>query len=84
MKTKEKRKIIAKRKLNKANRNRNKARGYTDHSVKRENLKKTDRDKTSIAVKLKNDDKPGALVDLLKEFQEKNINLLKIESKLDH
>lgn len=45
------------------------------------NLKKTDRDKTSIAVKLKNDDKPGALVDLLKEFQEKDINLLKIESR---
>lgn len=48
---------------------------------KSENLKKTDRDKTSIAVRLKNDDKPGALVDLLKEFQEKNINLLKIESR---
>lgn len=49
--------------------------------AKQENLKKTDRDKTSIAVKLKNDDKPGALVDLLKEFQEKDINLLKIESR---
>lgn len=48
---------------------------------KRENLKKTEKDKTSIAVKLKNDDKPGALVDLLKEFQDKNINLLKIESR---
>ncbi len=49
--------------------------------AKQQNLKKTDRDKTSIAVKLKNDDKPGALVNLLKEFQEKNINLLKIESR---
>ncbi len=49
--------------------------------AKQENLKKTDKDKTSIAVKLKNDDKPGALVDLLKEFQLKNINLLKIESR---
>lgn len=48
---------------------------------KQANLKITDRDKTSIAVKLKNDDKPGALVDLLKEFQDNNINLLKIESR---
>ncbi len=48
---------------------------------KQVNLKKTNKDKTSIAVKLKNDDKPGALVDLLKEFQAKNINLLKIESR---
>lgn len=46
-----------------------------------ENLKKTDRDKTSLAVKLKNDDKPGTLLKLLKDFESRNINLLKIESR---
>ncbi len=46
-----------------------------------QNLKKTSRDKTTLAVKLKNDDKPGTLLKLLKEFEEKNINLLKIESR---
>jgi chorismate mutase/prephenate dehydratase len=46
-----------------------------------ENLKKTNRDKTTLAVKLKDDDKPGTLLKLLKEFEEKNINLLKIESR---
>ncbi len=46
-----------------------------------ENLKKTDRDKTTLAVKLKNDDKPGTLLRLLKDFEEKEINLLKIESR---
>lgn len=48
---------------------------------KLENLKKTNRDKTTLAVKLKNDDKPGILLKLLKEFEEKQINLLKIESR---
>lgn len=46
-----------------------------------ENLKKTNRDKTSLAVKLKHDDKPGTLLRLLKDFEEKHINLLKIESR---
>jgi signal peptidase I len=46
-----------------------------------ENLKKTDRDKTSLAIKLKNDDKPGALLSLLQEFESRGINLLKIESR---
>jgi chorismate mutase/prephenate dehydratase len=46
-----------------------------------ENLKKTNRDKTTLAVKLKDDDKPGTLLKLLKEFEEKKINLLKIESR---
>ncbi len=46
-----------------------------------ENLKKTDRDKTTLAVKLKNDDKPGTLLRLLKDFEDKEINLLKIESR---
>lgn len=46
-----------------------------------ENLKKTSRDKTSFAVKLKNDDKPGTLLKLLQEFEEEKINLLKIESR---
>jgi chorismate mutase/prephenate dehydratase len=48
---------------------------------KLENLKKTNRDKTTLAVKLKDDDKPGILLKLLKEFEEKQINLLKIESR---
>ena len=48
---------------------------------KNSNLKKTPKDKTTIAVKLRNDDKPGALVSLLKKFEEKHINLLKIESR---
>ena len=46
-----------------------------------ENLKKTDKDKTSLAVKLKNDDKPGALLSLLQDFESRGINLLKIESR---
>ena len=46
-----------------------------------ENLKKTNRDKTTLAVKLKNDDKPGTLLKLLKDFEDKHINLLKIESR---
>jgi chorismate mutase/prephenate dehydratase len=46
-----------------------------------ENLKKTNRDKTSFAVKLKNDDQPGTLLKLLQEFEEEKINLLKIESR---
>jgi chorismate mutase/prephenate dehydratase len=46
-----------------------------------ENLKKTNRDKTSLAVKLKNDDKPGTLLKLLQEFEDAKINLLKIESR---
>lgn len=45
------------------------------------NLIKTERDKTSLAIKLKNDDKPGALLGLLQEFDDKKINLLKIESR---
>jgi chorismate mutase/prephenate dehydratase len=48
---------------------------------KNKNLKKTAKDKTTIAVKLRNDDKPGALVSLLKKFEQQNINLLKIESR---
>jgi chorismate mutase/prephenate dehydratase len=46
-----------------------------------ENLKKTNRDKTSLAVKLKDDDKPGTLLNLLKEFEAQKVNLLKIESR---
>lgn len=46
-----------------------------------ENLKKTDKDKTSFAVKLKDDHKPGTLLKLLQEFEEEKINLLKIESR---
>lgn len=46
-----------------------------------ENLKKTNRDKTSFAVKLKHDDQPGTLLKLLQEFEEEKINLLKIESR---
>ena len=46
-----------------------------------ENLKKTTRDKTTLAVKLKNDDQPSTLLKLLKEFEDKKINLLKIESR---
>ncbi|CAM4261568.1 prephenate dehydratase [Cytophagaceae bacterium 50C-KIRBA] len=46
-----------------------------------ENLKKTDKDKTSLAIKLKHDDKPGALLSLLKDFEDVQINLLKIESR---
>ena len=45
------------------------------------NLKKTEKDKTSLAIKLKNDDKPGALLTLLQEFDQRKINLLKIESR---
>jgi chorismate mutase/prephenate dehydratase len=45
------------------------------------NLKKTENDKTSLAIKLKNDDKPGALLMLLQDFDAKKINLLKIESR---
>jgi chorismate mutase/prephenate dehydratase len=48
---------------------------------KLENLKKTNRDKTSFAVKLKNDDQPGTLLKLLQEFEQEKINLLKIESR---
>lgn len=48
---------------------------------KLDNLKKTNRDKTSLAVKLKDDDKPGILLNLLKEFEVKKVNLLKIESR---
>lgn len=47
----------------------------------KENLKKTENDKTSLAVVLKNDDQPGILLNLLKDFDEENINLLKIESR---
>lgn len=36
MTTKQKRVIIAKRKLNKTNRDRNRVRGFTDHSVKKQ------------------------------------------------
>jgi chorismate mutase/prephenate dehydratase len=46
-----------------------------------ENLKKTGKDKTSFAVKLKDDHKPGTLLKLLQEFEEEKINLLKIESR---
>ncbi|MHA8066222.1 prephenate dehydratase [Aquirufa sp. ROCK2-A2] len=45
------------------------------------NLKKTEKDKTSLAIKLKNDDKPGALLTLLQDFDTRKINLLKIESR---
>ncbi|MFM1913677.1 MAG: Chorismate mutase [Bacteroidota bacterium] len=47
----------------------------------KENLKKTEKDKTSLAVVLKNDDQPGILLKLLKDFDEEKINLLKIESR---
>ena len=46
-----------------------------------ENLKKTNKDKTSLAVKLMHDDKPGTLLKLLQHFDDKGINLLKIESR---
>jgi chorismate mutase/prephenate dehydratase len=46
-----------------------------------ENLKKTNRDKTTFAVKLKDDDKPGTLLKLLQDFEAQKINLLKIESR---
>ena len=36
MTTKQKRVIIAKQKLNRSNRNRNKLRGFTDHSMKKQ------------------------------------------------
>lgn len=49
--------------------------------AKTENLKKTVKDKTTLAVVLKHDDKPGILLKLLKDFNEENINLLKIESR---
>ena len=39
------------------------------------------KDKTTLAVKLRNDDKPGALLNLLQDFQLFGINLLKIESR---
>jgi chorismate mutase/prephenate dehydratase len=34
-----------------------------------------------LAIKLKNDDKPGALLSLLQDFETRGINLLKIESR---
>jgi chorismate mutase/prephenate dehydratase len=46
-----------------------------------DNLKLSTKDKTTLAVKLKNDDKPGALLSLLQDFQLYGINLLKIESR---
>ena len=39
------------------------------------------KDKTTLAVKLKNDDKPGALLGLLQDFESYGVNLLKIESR---
>ncbi|MHA8049911.1 prephenate dehydratase [Aquirufa sp. ROCK-SH2] len=48
---------------------------------KNPNLKMTEKDKTSLAIKLKNDDKPGALLTLLQDFDSRKINLLKIESR---
>ena len=39
------------------------------------------KDKTTLAVKLRNDDKPGALLSLLQDFELYGINLLKIESR---
>ena len=46
-----------------------------------DNLKLSTKDKTTLAVKLKNDDKPGALLSLLQDFESYGINLLKIESR---
>ena len=46
-----------------------------------DNLKLSKKDKTTLAVKLRNDDKPGALLSLLQDFQLHGINLLKIESR---
>jgi len=46
-----------------------------------DNLKLSTKDKTTLAVKLKNDDKPGALLGLLRDFELHGINLLKIESR---
>lgn len=46
-----------------------------------DNLKLSTKDKTTLAVKLKNDDKPGALLSLLQDFEFYGINLLKIESR---
>lgn len=40
----------------------------------------TGRDKTSIALSVAHD-RPGSLVDVLREFSERNINLMKIESR---
>lgn len=48
---------------------------------KSDNLKLSNKDKTTLAVKLKNDDKPGALLGLLQDFEAYGINLLKIESR---
>lgn len=45
---------------------------------------KSGNDKTSIFAKLKNSDKPGALVAFLEDFYESNINLTKIESRPSH
>ncbi len=42
---------------------------------------KSGNDKTSIFAKLRNSDKPGALVSFLEDFYEANINLTKIESR---
>jgi hypothetical protein len=46
-----------------------------------DNLKLSTKDKTTLAVKLKNDDKPGALLGLLQDFESYGVNLLKIESR---
>jgi chorismate mutase/prephenate dehydratase len=46
-----------------------------------DNLKLSLKDKTTLVVKLKNDDKPGALLNLLHDFESYGINLLKIESR---
>jgi len=46
-----------------------------------DNLKLSIKDKTTLAVKLKNDDKPGALLGLLQDFESHGVNLLKIESR---
>ncbi len=42
---------------------------------------KSENDKTTIIAKLKDDGKPGTLVNFLKEFEENGINLIKIESR---
>lgn len=46
-----------------------------------DNLKLSKKDKTTLAVKLKNDNKPGALLGLLQDFESYGVNLLKIESR---
>lgn len=44
----------------------------------------TNNDKTSICAFINNSDKPGTLAKLLYEFNEKNINLVKLESRPLH